>query len=138
VVAARIPLLALRAWMKRGSHASPQRERGNPYCVPNKAAAILVHIADEQAQVARRQLADRRQAAGRPAKPVRGRQSISKVSAKSRRENDDLHFKKPWKQGVFASTFFTKRRGRDSFGTVLYGLGISAISVAMSMPVNDL
>jgi hypothetical protein len=30
VQAARIPLLALRAWMKRGSHASPKRERGNP------------------------------------------------------------------------------------------------------------
>ncbi len=31
-----------------------------------------------------------------------------------------------------------KRRGRDSFGTVFEGLGISAIPDAMSMPVNDL
>ena len=30
-----------RAWMKRGSHASPTRERGNPSCGPNKTAAIL-------------------------------------------------------------------------------------------------
>jgi hypothetical protein len=56
--------------------------------------------------------------------------------------NDDSLFKKPWKLapkvGLFASTFCAKRRGRDSFGTVLYGLGISAISDAMSMPVNDL
>ena len=28
--------------------------------------------------------------------------------------NDDSLFKKPWKQGLFASTFCTKRRGRDS------------------------
>jgi alkylation response protein AidB-like acyl-CoA dehydrogenase len=40
VLVARIPLLALRAWMKRCSHASPTRERGNPYCGPNKTAAI--------------------------------------------------------------------------------------------------
>ena len=32
---------AARAWMKKGSHASPKRERGNPYCSPNKTAAIL-------------------------------------------------------------------------------------------------
>jgi hypothetical protein len=65
-------------------------------------------------------------------------QSFSKVTA----VNDDSLFKKSWlpagKAGTFASTVCTKRRGRDSFGTVLYGLGISAISDAMSMPVNDL
>ena len=27
--------------MKRGSHASPTREQGNPYCGPNKTAPIL-------------------------------------------------------------------------------------------------
>jgi hypothetical protein len=27
--------------MKRGSHPSPTRERGNPFCVFNKTAAIL-------------------------------------------------------------------------------------------------
>ena len=52
-------------------------------------------------------------------------------------DNDSL-FKKPWKQGMFASTFCTKRRGRDSFGTVFDGRGFSAISGARSMPVNDL
>ena len=41
VRAARIPLLALRAWMKSDSHASPTRERGNPFCISNKTAAIL-------------------------------------------------------------------------------------------------
>jgi len=46
---------------------------------------FYVHIADEQAQVTMRQLAVRRHAAGRPAKPAQGRQGISKVSAKSRR-----------------------------------------------------
>jgi hypothetical protein len=30
-----------RAWMKRGSHARPQRKQGNPSCGPNKTAAIL-------------------------------------------------------------------------------------------------
>ena len=57
-----------------------------------------------------RQLAERRQAAGSPAKPGRERQSVSKVME----GNDDSLFKKICKQGVFASTFFTKRRGRDS------------------------
>jgi integrase len=50
--------------------------------VDEEALKIYVHIADEQAQVTMRQLAERRQAAGRPAKPTRGRQGISKVSAK--------------------------------------------------------
>jgi integrase len=53
--------------------------------VDEEALKIYVHIADEQAQVTMRQLAERRQAAGRPAKPARGRQGISKVSAKSSR-----------------------------------------------------
>ena len=30
-----------RAWMNGGSHASPKRKRGNPYCGPNKTVAIL-------------------------------------------------------------------------------------------------
>jgi hypothetical protein len=47
VQAARIPLLALRAWMdmrawmKRASHASPKRERGSPYCGPNKTLLVM-------------------------------------------------------------------------------------------------
>ena len=53
--------------------------------VDEEALKIYVHIADEQAQVTMRQLAERRQAAGRPAKPARERQGISKVSAKSSR-----------------------------------------------------
>ena len=53
--------------------------------VDEEALKIYVHIADEQAQMTMRQLAERRQAAARPAKPARGRQGISKVSAKSRR-----------------------------------------------------
>ena len=53
--------------------------------VDEEALKIYVHIADEQAQVTMRQLTERRQAAGRPAKPARGRQGISKVSAKSPR-----------------------------------------------------
>jgi len=50
--------------------------------VDEEALKIYVHIADEQAQVTMRQLAERRQAAGRPAKPARERQGISKGSAK--------------------------------------------------------
>lgn len=50
--------------------------------VDEEALKIYVHIADEQAQMTMRQLAERRQAAGRPAKPARERQGISKVSAK--------------------------------------------------------
>ena len=50
--------------------------------VDEEALKIYVHIADEQAQVTMRQLTERRQAAGRPSKPTRGRQGISKVSAK--------------------------------------------------------
>jgi hypothetical protein len=42
------------------------------------------------------------------------------------------------KAGTFASTFCTKRRGRDSFETIFHSLGISTIPDAMSMPVNDL
>lgn len=53
--------------------------------IDEEALKIYVHIADEQAQLTMRQLAERRQAAGRAAKPTRGRQGISKVSAKSRR-----------------------------------------------------
>ena len=53
--------------------------------VDEEALKIYVHIANEQAQVTMRQLTERRQAAGRPAKPARGRQGISKVSAESRR-----------------------------------------------------
>ena len=33
VMAHRIPLLALRAWMERGSHTSPERERWDPVTV---------------------------------------------------------------------------------------------------------
>jgi len=40
--------------------------------------------------------------------------------------------------GLFASTFYTKRRGRDSFGTVFDGLGLPAIPDASFMPINDL
>ena len=53
--------------------------------IDEEALKIYVHIADEQAQVTMRQLAERRQAAGRAAKPARGRKGISKVSAKSPR-----------------------------------------------------
>jgi len=53
--------------------------------VDEEALKIYVHIADEQAQVTMMQLAERRQAAGRAAKPAQGRQGISKVSAKSPR-----------------------------------------------------
>jgi len=53
--------------------------------VDEEALKIYVHIADEQAQVTMRQLAERRQATGRLAKPARGRQGISKVSAKPSR-----------------------------------------------------
>ncbi|RLS79150.1 MAG: hypothetical protein DWI03_02505 [Planctomycetota bacterium] len=53
--------------------------------VDEEALKIYVHIADEQAQMTMRQLAERRQAAAHPAKPARGRQGISKVSAKSSR-----------------------------------------------------
>ena len=51
--------------------------------IDEEALKIYVHIADEQAQVTMRQLAERRQAA-RPTL-ARGRQGISKVSAKSPR-----------------------------------------------------
>ena len=50
--------------------------------VDEEALKIYVHIADEQAQVTMRQLTERRQAAGRPAKPARERTGISKVSTK--------------------------------------------------------
>jgi integrase len=53
--------------------------------IDEEALKIYVHIADEEAQVTMRQLAERRQAAGRAAKSARGRQGISKVSAKSPR-----------------------------------------------------
>ena len=53
--------------------------------IDEEALKIYVHIADEEAQVTMRQLAERRQAAGRAAKPARGRKGISKVSAKSPR-----------------------------------------------------
>jgi hypothetical protein len=56
--------------------------------------------------------------------------------------NDDSLFKKPWKLapkvGLFDSTFFTKRRGRDSLEPLLDDFGFSAIPDAMSMPINDL
>jgi site-specific recombinase XerD len=55
--------------------------------IDEEALKIYVHIADEQAQLTMRQLAERRQAAGRATKPTRGRQGISNVSAKSRRSN---------------------------------------------------
>ena len=53
--------------------------------IDEEALKIYVHIADEQAQVTMRQLAERRQAAGRAAKPGRGRKGISTVLAQSRR-----------------------------------------------------
>ncbi len=53
--------------------------------IDEEALKIDVHIADEEARVTMRQLAERRQAAGRAAKSARGRQGISKVSAKSPR-----------------------------------------------------
>jgi hypothetical protein len=56
-------------------------------------------------------------------------------------KNDSLR-DEPWKLaqklGMFDSTFFTKRRGRDSFEAIFHSLGISTIPDAMSMPVNDL
>jgi hypothetical protein len=52
-------------------------------------------------------------------------------------KNDSL-CNEPWKQGVFTLTFFTKRRGRDSFEPVFRSRGFSAIPDAISMPVNDL
>jgi hypothetical protein len=64
--------------------------------------------------------------------------------------NDDSLFKKarekprekPREQaptlGLFAPNFCTKRRGRDSFGTVFDGLGLPAIPDASFMPINDL
>ena len=52
--------------------------------IDEEALKIYVHIADEQAQVTMRQLAERRQAAGRAAKPGRGRKGISTVLAQSR------------------------------------------------------
>ena len=55
--------------------------------IDEEALKIDVHIADEEAQVTMRQLAERRQAAGHAAKPARGQKGISKVSAKSRRSN---------------------------------------------------
>jgi hypothetical protein len=61
-------------------------------------------------------------------------QSFSKVME----VNNDSLCNEPWKQGMFDSTVFTKRRGRDSFGAVFDGLGFSAISDARSMPDNDL
>ena len=39
--AARSPLRALRAWMKRASHASSKRERGNPPWGPNKRVLVI-------------------------------------------------------------------------------------------------
>jgi hypothetical protein len=45
VQAARIPLLALRAWMKRASHASPKRERGNAYCGPSETLLVISLLA---------------------------------------------------------------------------------------------
>jgi len=51
--------------------------------IDEEALKIYVHIADEQAQVTMRQLAERRQAAGPAAKPARGRKGISTVSAQS-------------------------------------------------------
>ena len=51
--------------------------------IDEEALKIYVHIADEQAQVTMRQLAEHRQVAG--ATPARGRKGISKVSAKSPR-----------------------------------------------------
>ena len=53
--------------------------------VDEEALKFYVHIADEQAQLTMRQLTERRQAAGRAAKPTRGQQGISKVAAKSPR-----------------------------------------------------
>jgi hypothetical protein len=99
--------------------------------IDEEALKIYVHIADEEAQVTMRQLAERRQAAGRAAKPARGRKGISKVSAKSPRGGagrvvdqqsfskvtevtHDTLFKEPWKQGLFDSTITNQRRGRDS------------------------
>jgi hypothetical protein len=53
--------------------------------IDEEALKIDVHIADEEAQVTMRQLAEHRQAAGRSAKPARGRKGISTVSAQSPR-----------------------------------------------------
>lgn len=53
--------------------------------IDEEALKIYVHIADEQAQVTMRQLAERRQAAGTLTKPGRRRKGISTVSAQSPR-----------------------------------------------------
>ena len=55
--------------------------------IDEEALKTYVHIEDEEAQVTMRQLAERRQAAGRAAKPAQGRKGISKVSAKTRRSH---------------------------------------------------
>ena len=47
-----------------------------------------------------------------PNPPAGGRASAK--FQQSHEVNNDSLFKKPWKQGMFASTFFIKRRGRDS------------------------
>jgi len=67
---------------------------------------------------------------------------FSNASAKSRGSNMTRCSKslgnwlQKWARSIRRSP--TKRRGRDSFGTVFDGLGFSAISDARSMPDNDL
>ena len=85
--------------------------------IDEEALKIYVHIADEQAQVTMRQLAERRQAAG-PAKArprAEGHQhSFSTVTE----VKHDALLKEPWKLapelGLFDSTIPNQRRGRDS------------------------
>ena len=99
--------------------------------IDKEGLKIYVHIADEQAQVTMRQLADRRQAAGRAAKPARGRRASAKFQqsrsaavagfvvvqqsfSKVMEVNNDALFKEPWTQGPFDTTITNQRRGRDS------------------------
>ena len=90
----------------------PRRRRWVGH-IDEVALKIYVHIADEQAQVTMRQLAERRQAAG-PAKArprAEGHQhSFSTVTE----VNNDALLKESWKQGLFDSTISNQRRGRDS------------------------
>ena len=93
--------------------------------IDEEALKNYVHIADKEAQVTKQQLAESRQACRQTRPGAAGhQQSFSKVTPRRSRGwwliskvtevNNDSLFKKPWKQGIFASTFFTKRRGRDS------------------------
>ena len=97
------------------------RSRAFAMCVQFRRRAGLPRLAGLQRP--RRQ--DHDEVPGRP-QPVRspgGRRMVrsgpeaaglQQSFSKATEGSDDSLFKKPWKQGTFASTFDTKRRGRDS------------------------